>query len=190
MTEKKSEITRLTNFLFEAGMLRHTPRSGYQFLGMGSGKETVAEHSFRSAIIGYALASRSGADAAKTVLLCLFHDFAEARTGDLNYVNKRYGTMDEQAALQDAVRGTGLEKEILGLHAELSARQSFEAQLAHDADQLDLIFNLKRELDLGNASATDWLTAVAGRLCTGLAKELAESVRHVGHADWWLSDFR
>jgi putative hydrolase of HD superfamily len=161
MPEKKSELARLTDFLFEAGMLRHTPRSGYQFLGSGS--EHVAEHSFRTAIIGYALARRTGADVAKTVLLGLFHDFVEARTSDLNYVNQRYATADEEAALRDATRGTGFEEDILGLHAEFSARQSLEAQLARDADQLDLIFNLKRELDLGNAYATDWLTHVVGR---------------------------
>ena len=36
-------------------MLKKTPRTGYQFLG--TGKESVAEHSFRTAIIGYVLAS-------------------------------------------------------------------------------------------------------------------------------------
>ncbi|MBW1775527.1 MAG: HD domain-containing protein, partial [Deltaproteobacteria bacterium] len=43
----------LINFLFEVGMLKKTPRSGYQFLG--TGQESVAEHSFRTAIIGYML---------------------------------------------------------------------------------------------------------------------------------------
>ena len=37
-------MKRIANLLFEAKMLKEIPRSGYHFLG--SGRETVAEHSF------------------------------------------------------------------------------------------------------------------------------------------------
>ena len=58
-------------------MLKRTPRSGFQFLG--SGAESVAEHSFRTAIIGYTLARLDGqADTGRVVQLCLFHDVPEA----------------------------------------------------------------------------------------------------------------
>ena len=60
----RSKLTRLADFLFEAGMLRKTPRTGYQFLGSGS--ENVAEHSFRAALVGYALAHMAGADPERT----------------------------------------------------------------------------------------------------------------------------
>lgn len=90
------------------GCSRHTPRSGYKFLG--SGQEPVAEHSHRTTVIGYVLAKKTGADAARTVMLCLFHDLPEARTGDFNYVNRLYDTSRERDALEDAVEGTGLEK--------------------------------------------------------------------------------
>ena len=48
--KQRDAMQRLTDFLNEVGMLRHTPRSGYKFLG--SGQETVAEHSHRTAGIG------------------------------------------------------------------------------------------------------------------------------------------
>ena len=99
--KQRDAMQRLTDFLNEVGMLRHTPRSGYKFLG--SGRETVAEHSHRTAVIGYALAQKTGADAARTVMLCLFHDLPEARTGDFNYVNRLYDTSRERDALEDAV---------------------------------------------------------------------------------------
>ncbi|MFC1823332.1 HD domain-containing protein, partial [Thermodesulfobacteriota bacterium] len=55
----------LINFFFEVGMLKKTPRTGYQFLG--SGGESVAEHSFRTAIIGFALSQlEPGVEAQKT----------------------------------------------------------------------------------------------------------------------------
>ncbi|MDO9630796.1 MAG: HD domain-containing protein, partial [Humidesulfovibrio sp.] len=58
--KKRSPLTRLADFLFECGMLRKTPRTGYQFLG--SGAENVAEHSFRTAVVGFVLAKMAGAD--------------------------------------------------------------------------------------------------------------------------------
>ncbi|MGD9506802.1 MAG: HD family hydrolase, partial [Syntrophobacteraceae bacterium] len=95
-----SPLKGVANFLFEVGMLKNTPRSGFQFLG--SGEESVAEHSFRATVIGYTLARLSGdADPFKVVSLCLFHDLPEARTGDMNYVNKRYVQVDENAAIDD-----------------------------------------------------------------------------------------
>ncbi len=49
----------------------------------------MAEHSFRTAMIGYALAQMDEqADVGRVLQLCLFHDIPEARTGDMNYVNK------------------------------------------------------------------------------------------------------
>ncbi len=181
---EQDQLRRLTDFFHEAGMLRHTPRSGYAFLG--SGRESVAEHSHRTAIIGYALARLSGADPARTALLCLFHDLAEARTGDLNYVQQIYCTADERSALTDAVAGTGLEQDVLGLHTEFEARETLEALLAKDADQLDLILNLKRESDLGNRYADTWLDSAEQRLQTPLARKLAATIRRFDHTDWWF----
>ena len=172
--KQDASLRRLTDFLHEVGMLRHMPRSGYAFLG--TGRESVAEHSHRVAVIGYALARRGGADPARTVMLCLFHDLGEARTGDFNYVNQIYDTRRERDAVADAVAGTGLEEEILAFWDEQEARQSPEAVFARDADQLDLILNLKRESDLGNRYADDWMRNAIKRLTSPLAREDRKSV--------------
>lgn len=174
---------RLVDLFHEAGMLRHTPRSGYAFLG--SGKESVAEHSYRMSVIGLVLARLAGADAGRVLELCLLHDLHEARTGDFNYVNHRYDTCRAREALADAVEGTGLEEEILSAQDEFEARETLEARLARDADQLDLICNLKAELDRGNAFAAQWLESAVQRLRTPWAKELAEEVLAADHNRWW-----
>lgn len=174
---------RLSDLINEAGMLRHTPRTGYAFLG--SGAENVAEHSFRTCIIGYILARLAGADSGKTVLLCLFHDLHEARTGDINYLQHRYVTSNARAALDDATRDTGLEKDILGFWDELEDRQSHEALLAHDADQLDLVFNLKAEFDKGNSFAAEWLESAVQRLGSEQARTLAGVALRTDHNRWW-----
>ena len=184
-TSDRDRLTRLADFLFEAGMLRKTPRTGYQFLG--SGAENVAEHSFRAAVIGFVLASRAGADPQKTMAMCLFHDLHEARTGDFNYVNKLYNTCDARRALADALAGTGLSGAVLPLCDELEAAATPEALLAQDADQIDLIVNLKEELDRGNRYAAAWIDAAMARLRTETGRELARAVVATDHAEWWFT---
>jgi len=180
----RSRLTRLADFLFETGMLKRTPRSGYQFLGSGS--ENVAEHSFGAAVTGYALARMAGADPAKTVLLCLFHDLHEARTGDFNYVNKLYNKTSSRQALADALSGTDMSGDLLALHDELEEAASLEARLAQDADQLDLMVRLKELLDLGNPYARKWLECAESRLCTQEGRELARAIIETDHTDWWF----
>ena len=180
----RDQGTRLADLIFELGMLRKTPRTGYQFLGTGS--ENVAEHSFRTAVIGHMLARLAGADAAKTVLMCLFHDLHESRTSDFNYVNSQYNASNDTEALSHALHGTGLEEEILPLWEELESTGTLESQLAQDADQLDFIANLKELWDLGNPYAESWLDSSVARLRTDIARSLAETIRTTDHKDWWF----
>lgn len=184
LSTKDQTLGRLADFIFELGMLRKTPRTGYQFLG--SGRENVAEHSFRTAMIGYILARRAGADPARTVFLCLFHDVHEARIGDFNYVNRIYNTSNPELALTHALEGTGLREEVLGMWRELEGGETLEARLAQDADQLDFIVNLKEEQDLGNPYAAKWLQHALLRLKTDAARDLAQAVHSTDQSDWWF----
>lgn len=175
----------LINFLFEVGMLKKTPRTGYQFLG--SGKESVAEHSFRMALIGYLLSLQEPkADAMKTTLMCLFHDLHEARTGDHNYVNKRYVQIDEDKAVQDLAKGLPIRDEIVSLTREFTEGKSLEACISRDADQLDLILSLKEQQDLGNAYAKEWLHYAVKRLQTGSARKMAQEILETDSTEWWF----
>src|ERR1700722_5651687 len=91
------------NLMHEVNMLAKTPRSGFAFLG--SGHQSVAEHSFGVAWMGFILAElcqkTHPVNRDRLLLLCLVHDLVEARTGDLNYVNKKYETADEKKAERD-----------------------------------------------------------------------------------------
>jgi len=178
-------MKNIVNFLFEIGILKKTPRSGYQFLGTGN--ESVAEHSFRVAVIGYLLAKNEPkADMQKVVLMSLFHDFHEARTGDHNYVNKRYVTVNESKAVNDLARKLSFGQEIVSLIDEFNSRETIEAQLSQDADQLDFILELKRQRDLGNISAAEWLKYSVKRLITDFAKTLADEIVTTDSSDWWF----
>ena len=178
-------MKKIVNFLFEVGMLKKTPRSGYQFLG--SGHESVAEHSFRTAIIGYILSlEEPGANPHKTTLMCLFHDLHESRTGDQNYVNKKYVQVDEDRAVADSLKDLPFAQEITSLTHEFNTCASIEAKISKDADQIDLILELKTQKDLGNKYAEEWLYYAIKRLVTNSAKKMAQEILETDSTDWWF----
>lgn len=166
-------------------MLKRTPRTGWQFLGSGS--ESVAEHIFRTALIAYALADRTpGVDRDKTLKLALFHDLPEARTGDLNYMNQKYVKADEESAARDMTRGLPFGNEMEGLLAEFREQSSVEARIARDADNLEMLLQLKEHHDIGNRNAAEWIPFTVERLKSEEAKSLAKAILDGDSSAWWF----
>ena len=180
-------MKNIVNFLFEVGMLQKTPRTGFQFLG--SGCESVSEHILRTLYIGYALAKlEPEADELKVLRICLMHDLPEARTGDMNYVNKKYVTVDEEKALRDLAGTLPFGDEMVSTLEEFNAGETLEALIARDADQLSLILQLKEYGDLGNKYSGEWISFALKRLQTETAKTLAAAIVTTDSSEWWFSD--
>ncbi|MEI6420414.1 MAG: HD domain-containing protein [bacterium] len=184
--KKKQIITKdkTADFLFEAGMLAKTPRSGFFFLG--SGDQSVAEHINRVCYIGFALANMAeGVNQAKVIEMCLFHDFAEARVSDLNYVHQLYTKRDEESAIKDLTSNLPFGKVIDNILHEYETRESYESKLAKDADNIELILTLKEQLDIGNERAKSWISNAVKRLKTKEAQQLAQSIIKTDSDQWW-----
>lgn len=180
-------MKEIVNFLFEVGMLQKTPRSGFQFLG--SGDESVAEHILRTLYIAYALCKlEPGVDEWRVMKLCLFHDLPEARTGDMNYVNKKYVEVDEEKAVRDLTQTLFFGDEIKSAIEEFNEIRTREAVIALDADHLALILQLKECGDLGNKYSKEWIAFAVRRLCSENAKRMAESIVSTDSTDWWFRD--
>ncbi|MFA6915416.1 MAG: HD domain-containing protein [Parachlamydiales bacterium] len=179
------EKLNLVHLFQEIGMLSDTPRSGFAFLG--SSQQSVAEHSYRMTMIAYYLAkwSKAPVNREKLLLLCLHHDFPEARTADHNYVNKRYLRVDESKLYGDYQNELPFSQEIIALLKEYDEGETIEAKIAHDADQLELLCVLKKEWDLGNKAAERWFNKVEQRLATAEAKDLATVLRTTSYDSWW-----
>ena len=93
--------------------------------------------------------------------------------------------MQASLPLEDFLHIDGLEKDMDGFWTEWAESRTPEAALAHDADQLDLIFNLKAELDKGNAFALEWLESAVRRLTTPQARLVAAAALRADHNRWW-----
>jgi len=123
---------------------------------------------------------------ARVVELALFHDLAEARTSDLNYVHQKYVSVDEARAAADQADGLPFERELLDLDVCYREASSPEAELAHDADQLEMLLSLKEALDGGAAGAEEWIPFAVRRLRTPIARQLAEAILEGRSEDWWF----
>ena len=177
----------IANFLYEVGMLKKTPRSGFQFLG--SGAESVAEHVLRTIFIGYTLCKfEDDVDELKVLKICLVHDLPETRTGDMNYVNKKYVAVDEKKAVKELTETLFFGDDIKSVIEEFNERKTKESLIAHDADQLALILQLKEYGDLGNKYSFEWIEFAVKRLCTNNAKKLADSILKTDSSEWWFKD--
>ena len=177
----------IANFLFEVGMLSKTPRSGYQFLG--SGKESVAEHVLRTIFVGYALCKMDPSlDEFRVLKMCTLHDLPEARTGDMNYVNKKYVDVDEKKAVSELTEHLFFGDDIKEFIDEFNLTESKEAQAVRDADQIALILQLKEYGDLGNKYAEEWINYAMQRLSTEAGKELASKIIKTDSSNWWFKE--
>lgn len=180
-------MDNIANFLFEVGMLNKTPRTGYQFLG--SGKESVAEHILRTLFVGYTLCKMDDSlDETRVLKMCLFHDLPEARTGDMNYVNKKYVDVNEEKAVRELTEGIFFGSDIKAAIDEFNKKETKEALIAIDADQIALLLQLKEYSDLGNKYAEEWISYALQRLNTKGAKELAEKIIKTDFSNWWFKE--
>ena len=175
----------VANFVYEMGIHMRTPRSGLWFLG--SGTQSVAEHLFRVAMIAYALCYfEPKADKNKVILMALTHDIGEGRVSDLNYVHQRYGRLIESKAVHDIAESVPFGKEIEDLYLEEQARETLEAKLVKDADQIEWIATLRAEEEKGNEKARKWAEIAVKRLKNSSAQDLAKYIMNTHPDAWWF----
>lgn len=185
--KKKYQARDVVNFLFEVGILAKTPRSGFHFLG--SGHQSVAEHVNRVVYIGYTLAKLDGkADVSKVMAMCLFHDIGEARVSDLNYVHQKYVERKEYKAHEDLAATLPFGEDVLNTVNEYEKRESLEAIIAKDADNLEWILALKEQVDIGNERAKEWIYSAVKRLRTENARTLAKEIQKTDSNCWWFGN--
>ena len=188
MDSRQTSDSAIVRFLFEAGNLKRVRRSGWWLAGI-THPESVAEHSFRTAVIGYVLACLEGADPERTACLCIFHDFAESRTNDPHHVAKLYvqpSAAGEKILTTTANSFSGRLATLFGqLASELLERNSLESSIAKDADILECVLQAREYQSLGMQNASQWITSLSGELKTSTAQKLLSECISADPSDWW-----
>ncbi len=178
----------IANLFFELGMLGRMKRTGPYAAGIKD-PETIAQHSHRAMCIAYILAKLEKANVEKVLLMTLFHDFPEARLGDMNKVTLRYITLGnaEEKCLEEQTQNLPqqTQKEMLESFKEFNQRQTKEAIVAKDADLLECAVQSKEYLDLGVSSMTNWIKNVENALKTDSAKKILKEIKSTTQDEWW-----
>ena len=178
----------ILDFLAEAGMLKRIKRSGWWMVGIPH-EESVAEHSFRCAVIGYVLAKMEKADPYKVLLMTLFNDLPEARINDLHKVASRYLDVrkaekkvfpEQVGALDKDMSG-----ELSGMREEYDGQQTQESIIARDADILECLIQAKEYKDLGFRNAKKFFKKAPDHLRTESAQKIWESTKKWDSGTWW-----
>lgn len=182
----KIKSNNLINFLFEAATLKRLKRTGWQILG--GNEESVAEHCFMVAVISFILATQLKVNVEKVLLIALFHDFSETRTGDIYKLADLYIKADEKKAIKDAFIELSNNVELIKILEEYGKGKTLEAKIVHDADTLALCLELKQLMENGNVHAKEWFEANLESLKLDYSRQLADQLKTSDSQDWWKKE--
>jgi putative hydrolase of HD superfamily len=178
----------IAKFLFEMGQLKRVKRSGWWIAGVKD-PESVAEHTFRTAVIAYLLAHLEGVDTGKAVLMALFHDMPETRTNDAHRIVRRYAKwedVDRKAVDEQSKRlPNEMATQMATLFEEFEKEVSPEAKVVRDADLLECIVQAREYQALGYRDVVDWIFNAQRALRTESAKRIAAECIKTEPKEWW-----
>lgn len=180
--------TEIAKYLYELGQLKRVKRSGWWIAGIDN-PESVAEHSFRTAIIAYILAQLEGVNPEKVAVMALFHDVGEARISDLHRIAQRYVNREDvdRKVLEEQLERLPdkVARRLKSLFSEMEGASSNEAKVAHDADILECLVQAREYQALGYSDVGDWISNCQAALSTESAKSIADECLKVQPKDWW-----
>jgi putative hydrolases of HD superfamily len=186
MNKKLNVTEKVTRLLYEIGTLRKVARAHRQTLLTDDLSDNIASHSFRVTWIGMLLAKMEKADTDKVVKMCLLHDLPESRSGDQNWVHKRYVKVFEEEIIDSQFDGE-IFADLKDLAVEYHERKTDESKIAKDADLLDQVLLLMEYSHMGNKEAELWLEGnrQANMLSTKSGKKLLATIRKTRPGKWW-----
>jgi putative hydrolase of HD superfamily len=175
------DVEGILEFLKNVGKLKSTPRTGWVESGIQE-PESVADHSFRTAVLAMLLADLQGLDSGKAAKMALLHDLAEALTGDLTPENKsQMGVAfltEEEEAMEQLLSNLPrvVAESYEALWGELHRGSSPEAKVVALADKVEMLLQASEYEGEGvDPSQLErfWHSGVG----EGLASELLREIR-------------
>ncbi len=184
----KKELTHALDFFAEAGLLKRVKRSGWWVAGIEN-PETVAEHCFRCALIGYYIAHCEGVDPYQVMGMTLFNDIHEARINDLHKMGHYYIEFRkaEQKVFDDQIQNLNskVKSSLLKMRESYTKQLTKESIVARDADILECLIQAKEYLDNGYPVAKTFFKRAPDHLKTKTAKALWKAALKWDSHQWW-----
>ncbi len=184
----KGKKGRDLELLFEIGSLRNIPRAWIQHLGVPVASNL--EHTMRVVFLALLIARREKRGDENLIMkMALVHDLAETRTADLAYVHKVYSESDEVRAAHDMFAGTVF-KDLEVVLVRYERRDTIEAQIVKDADNLDIDLELKEYEEQGHKLPAKWAKMRKfvrdKKLYTKSGRKLWDELQKANVAQWHM----
>lgn len=140
-------LKEVIEFCKIAGKLKKIERTGWITFFEIENPESVAEHTYRTAVICMLMGDLKKLNVEKMMRMALLHDLSEAITGDWDMFAKKKLGMDkfrekEKQAIDKliAMLPENLREDYSRLWSELLAQKSEEAKLVMEIDKIELAF--------------------------------------------------
>jgi putative hydrolase of HD superfamily len=178
-------------FIYMAGQMKELERGGW-IQARVPRPESVADHSWRVAVIALMIAEQEGADPHRAAVLGLFHDLPECYYGDVTSVGKPYvETADPGRVIEDQTRGLAgsLAALIAGAVAEHESAKtpdaSSEAICSRDADKIDCWFQGRLYAAAGNTLVRPIVDSMPGMITTATGLSMIKAAEKMSPGAWW-----
>ncbi len=162
----------LIQLFLETATLKRVPRSGWLLRNVPQ-VESVADHSYSTAVVALALADVLNAsrslpaplDVGRALTIAVLHDLAESRLTDLPGPAMRYIPGDvksraESAIMADLLGGLPSAEGLQALWHEFEDESSPEGRLVRDADRIEMMVQCLRYEQAGAAGLEGFWTAM------------------------------
>jgi putative hydrolases of HD superfamily len=128
-------------FLLIAGRLKSIPRTGWLDSGVEN-PESVADHSYRTALAAMILSDNMGLDTCKVIRIALLHDLAEAEIGDITPQRKKPDHRElENTTMKRILKAFSRDQreKYWETWHEYQNGSSPEACLVHEVDKIEML---------------------------------------------------
>lgn len=137
-----SEINDILNFIKEVEKLKNVTRTAWTSEGK---QESVAEHSWRLAVLSLALADQfPGIDIGRVLGMCIIHDFGEIYDGDVSAkleADPEGKLIREEQAVKKLIQKLpeSVGQKIIELWSEYNSAETEESKLVKALDKMETI---------------------------------------------------
>ena len=143
----------LESFFQKVLELKSIPRQGWKDKLDMDDVESVADHSYSTAIMSMVLSDLEGLNTEKIIKMALLHDLAESIIGDItpDKMNGMRKINIENKAMTQILENlpSNVSQQYIVLWDDFQKNSSREANFLHEIDKLEMVFQAKFYLDKG-----------------------------------------
>ena len=170
----------LLDFFNIVSNLKTIPRQGWiDKLGVNK-PESVSDHTFSMTVMGLVFSELQNLDSYKVLKMCLIHDLAESKTGDLTpeKISKNEKILLERNVMNDILKylPNDIRTQLSESWSEFLDNKTMESKLVHEIDKLEMALQAKIYNKSGVFDVSSFLKSAEKEIHNPMLKELFRKI--------------